>query len=289
MLIPRINAAGRIADATDVVRLLLTDSHGEAAYLAEWLNGLNLQRQQIGESVFNEAMEELRSSGDIENGAGAIVVAGKGWHRGVLGIVAAKITEAFYRPAFVLSIDNGVAKGSARSIPPFDVHGGLSRCKELLKSFGGHKQAAGLSLSVPDIDSFRRMISGIVRDTVPENDLVPVLRIDASLRLAEVTMDLVRQIAQLEPFGLGNEEPLFGARGLEVAQSRIVGNNHLKMYLRQNGKGIDSIGFDLGGMLGNARNGDLVDAAFLPVLNEWDGGRYVQLNLKALRESADSI
>jgi len=289
MLIPRINAAGRIADATDVVRLLLTDSHGEAAYLAEWLNGLNLQRQQIGESVFNEAMEELRSSGDIENGASAIVVAGKGWHRGVLGIVAAKITEAFYRPAFVLSIDNGVAKGSARSIPPFDVHGGLSRCKELLKSFGGHKQAAGLSLSVPDIDSFRRMISGIVRDTVPENDLVPVLRIDASLRLAEVTMDLVRQIAQLEPFGLGNEEPLFGARGLEVAQSRIVGNNHLKMYLRQNGKGIDSIGFDLGGMLGNARNGDLVDAAFLPVLNEWDGGRYVQLNLKALRESADSI
>ncbi len=289
MLIPRINAAGRIADATDVVRLLLTESYGEAAYLAEWLNGLNMQRQQIGESVHNEAMEELRSLGALENGAGAIVVAGKGWHRGVLGIVAARITEAFYRPAFVLSIDNGLANGSARSIPPFDVHSGLSRCKELLKSFGGHKQAAGLSLSVSDIASFSRMISGIVRDMVAENDLVPVLRIDASLRLAEVTMDLVQQIAQLEPFGFGNEEPVFGARGLEVAQSRIVGNNHLKMYLRQNGKGIDSIGFDLGGMLGSARNGDLVDAAFLPVLNEWDGGRYVQLNLKALRESADSI
>jgi len=289
MLIPRINAAGRVADATDVVRLLLTESHGEAAHLAEWLNGLNLQRQQIGEYVHSEAMEVLRSSRTLENGAGAIVVAGEGWHRGVLGIVAARITEAFYRPAFVLSIDNGLAKGSARSIPPFDVHSGLSRCKELLKSFGGHKQAAGLSLSVADIELFRHMISGVVRDTVTENDLVPVLRIDASLRLAEVTMDLVQQIAQLEPFGFGNEEPVFGARKLEVTQSRIVGNNHLKMYLRQNGQGIDSIGFDLGGMLGNARNGDLVDAAFLPVLNEWDGGRYLQLNLKALRESADSI
>jgi single-stranded-DNA-specific exonuclease len=102
-------------------------------------------------------------------------------------------------------------------------------------------------------------------------------------------MLLVQQIAQLEPFGFGNEEPVFGARQLEVTQPRIVGNNHLKMYLRQNGKGMDTIGFDLGGMLDNARNGDLVDAAFLPVLNEWDGGKYLQLNLKALRESIDSI
>jgi single-stranded-DNA-specific exonuclease len=289
MLIPRINAAGRVADASDVVKLLLTNSHREASHLAEWLNGLNLQRQQIGESVHSEAMEALRSSGALENGAGAIVVAGKGWHRGVLGIVAARITGAFYRPAFVLSIDNGLAKGSARSIPPFDVHDGLSRCKELLKSFGGHKQAAGLTLSVPDIDLFRKMISGIVHDRVPESGLVPVLRIDAPLRLAEVTMLLVQQIAQLEPFGFGNEEPIFGARQLEVTQPRIVGNNHLKMYLRQNGKGMDTIGFDLGGMLDNARNGDLIDAAFLPVLNEWDGGKYLQLNLKALRESIDSI
>jgi len=289
ILIPRINAAGRVANATDAVKLLLTDSQTEAAHLAEWLNGLNLQRQQIGEYVHNEAMEVLRSSGALENRPDAIVVAGKGWHRGVLGIVAARITEAFYRPAFVLSIENGLAKGSARSIPPFDVHSGLSRCKGLLKSFGGHKQAAGLSLSVADIDLFRKMISGIVRDKVSGNDLVPVLRIDASLRLVDVTKDLVQQISQFEPFGFGNEEPVFGARMLEVTQPRVVGNNHLKMYLRQNGNGIDSIGFNLGGMLGKVRNGDLVDAAFLPVLNEWDGGRYLQLNVKALRESVDSI
>jgi single-stranded-DNA-specific exonuclease len=289
MLVPRINAAGRIADATDVVKLMLTDSPGEATRLVEWLNGLNQQRQEIGESVYSAAMEALQASGAIENDAGAIVVGGKGWHPGVLGIAAARIADAFYRPAFVLSIDNGVAKGSARSIPPFNIHEGLRRCRGILRGFGGHKQAAGLSLSSADIDLFRSMISGIVGDTISGDDLVPVLRIDAPLCLADVTMELVREIARLEPFGCGNEEPVFGARGVEVVQPRIVGNNHLKLHLRQKGKAIDSIGFDLGGILGSVRTGNLFDAAFVPVLNEWDGGRGLQLNLKALRESGDGI
>ena len=289
MLVPRINAAGRIADATDVVKLLLTDSPGEAAYLAEWLNGLNLKRQEIGEYVHNKALEVLQSSRLSESGAGAIVVCGKDWHRGVLGIAAARLAEAFYRPAFVLSIEDGIAKGSARSIPSFDIHGGLSLCKSILKSFGGHKQAAGLSLRSTDVDSFREMISNIVCDTVSADDFVPMLRIDATVSLSDINMELAEQITRLEPFGCGNEEPVFGAKGLEVTQPRIVGNNHLKMYLRQNGKGIDSIGFTLGGTFGNARNGDIVDAAFLPMINEWDGGRNLQLNLKALRESTNGI
>ena len=289
MLIPRINAAGRIADANDVVKLLLTDSDDEAMRLAEWLNGLNVRRQEIGESVFSEAMDMLQASGSGPEGMGAIVVCKEGWHRGVLGIVAAKMTEAFYRPSFILSVEAGVARGSARSIPSFDIYHGLSRCNELLRTFGGHKQAAGLSLSSGDIDSFRDMISRLVLETVAEDDLVPVLRIDAPLKLSDVTADFIREITCLEPFGYGNEEPVFGAKRLEIVQSRIVGNNHLKMYLKQNGKGIDSIGFDLGGMLDEVGPGAMVDAAFVPMMNEWDGGRNLQLNLKSVRESENRV
>ena len=289
MLIPRINAAGRIADANDVVKLLLTDSDDEAMRLAEWLNGLNVRRQEIGESVFSEAMDMLQASGRGPEGTGAIVVCKEGWHRGVLGIVAAKMTEIFYRPSFILSVEAGVARGSARSIPSFDIYHGLSRCNELLRTFGGHKQAAGLSLSSGDIDSFRDMISRLVLETVAEDDLVPVLRIDAPLKLSDVTADFIREITCLEPFGYGNEEPVFGAKRLEIVQSRIVGNNHLKMYLKQNGKGIDSIGFDLGGMLDEVGPGAMVDAAFVPMMNEWDGGRNLQLNLKSVRESENRV
>ena len=289
MLIPRINAAGRIADANDVVKLLLTDSDDEAMRLAEWLNGLNVRRQEIGESVFSEAMDMLQASGIGPEGTGAIVVCKEGWHRGVLGIVAAKMTEIFYRPSFILSVEAGVARGSARSIPSFDIYHGLSRCNELLRTFGGHKQAAGLSLSSGDIDSFRDMISRLVLETVAEDDMVPVLRIDAPLKLSDVTADFVREITCLEPFGYGNEEPVFGAKRLEIVQSRIVGNNHLKMYLKQNGKGIDSIGFDLGGMLDEVGPGAMVDAAFVPMMNEWDGGRNLQLNLKSVRESENRV
>jgi single-stranded-DNA-specific exonuclease len=289
MLIPRINAAGRIADANDVVKLLLTDSDDEAMRLAEWLNGLNVRRQEIGESVFSEAMDMLQASGRGPEGTGAIVVCKEGWHRGVLGIVAAKMTEIFYRPSFILSVEAGVARGSARSIPSFDIYHGLSRCNELLRTFGGHKQAAGLSLSSGDIDSFRDMISRLVLETVAEDDLVPVLRIDAPLKLSDVTADFIREITCLEPFGYGNEEPVFGAKRLEIVQSRIVGNNHLKMYLKQNGKGIDSIGFDLGGMLDEVGPGAMVDAAFVPMMNEWDGGRNLQLNLKSVRESEKRV
>ncbi|MGO9953636.1 MAG: single-stranded-DNA-specific exonuclease RecJ [Dissulfurispiraceae bacterium] len=289
MMIPRINAAGRLADANDVVKLLLTDSEDEAMRLTEWLNGLNAKRQEIGESVFSEAMDMLQALDRKSEEIGAIVVGKEGWHRGVLGIVAARITNAFYRPSFVLSIEDGVARGSARSIPSFDVHDGLSRCNEILRTFGGHKQAAGFSLSADDIDAFRGMISRQVLDTVAEEDLVPVLRIDAPLRLSDVTANFVQEITRLEPFGCSNEEPIFGAKRLEIVQCRIVGQKHLKMYLKQNGRGIDSIGFDLGGMLDEIRPGGMVDAAFLPVMNEWDGGRYLQLNLKSVRKSADSL
>ncbi|WP_333654344.1 single-stranded-DNA-specific exonuclease RecJ [Dissulfurispira sp.] len=292
ILIPRINAAGRMSDANDVVRLLTTKSEAEAGELSKWLHDLNSKRQEVEESVYNEALEMLQKF-EIRNSkfkiGGAIVLASEGWHHGVVGIVASRIAEQYYRPTFILSIENGVAKGSARSIPPFDIHNGLTLCKDILKRFGGHKQAAGLSLLSGDIEKFRTMISDVVTNTLSEDDFVPFLHIDAAVNMSDISIGLIDEIARLEPFGYGNDEPLFGARGLEVIQPRIVGNNHLKMHLRQNGRRIDSIGFDFGGLLNTVEDNALIDAVFLPIINEWDGGRYLQLNLKAIRKTQSNL
>lgn len=282
IVIPRINAAGRIADANDVVRLLTTKSDAEAEKLAKWLNDLNAKRQEIEEIVHNEALEMLQK---IEIG-GAIVLAKEDWHLGVIGIVASRIAEKYRRPAFVLSIENGVAKGSARSIPSFDIHSGLTQLSDILKRFGGHKQAAGLSLKLEDIEGFRERISGIVLNSLSEEDFVPALNIDAQVNISEINPRLINEVASLEPFGYGNDEPLFGAKGLEALQPRVVGNNHLKMHLKQNGHRLGCIGFDFGDMMDTVESHALIDAVFVPTINEWDGGRYLQLNLKAIRPSA---
>jgi single-stranded-DNA-specific exonuclease len=282
ILIPRINAAGRIADANNVVRLLTTKSEAEAEELAKWLNDLNAKRQEIEEFVYNEAKEMLNS---MDTGQGAIVLAKEGWHHGVVGIVASRIAETYYKPTFVLSIDSGIAKGSARSIPPFDIYHGLTLCKDILKRFGGHKQAAGLSLKSEDIKGFMEKISGIVLNSLSEEDFVPALNIDAAVNISDINFGLINEVANLEPFGYGNDEPLFGAKSLEVLQPRVVGNNHLKMHLKQNGRRLDCIGFDFGDMLNTVEDNALIDAVFVPIINEWDGGRYLQLNLKAIRSA----
>lgn len=280
MLIPRINAAGRIANATDVVKLLTTKSEDEAGQLAGWMNNLNARRQEVEESVYDEAMKKVSS---MDPGKGALVVASEGWHIGVVGIVASRIAQKYYRPTVVLSINGGIAKGSGRSIPPFDLYEGLIECKSVLTRFGGHKQAAGLSLPAADIGHFRTMFCSKVRERLSEEDFLPVLLIDGAVSISDLSIGLVNELARMEPFGYSNVEPVFGSRGIEVVQSRIVGNNHLKMQLRQKGKKMDSIGFDFGSMLGSVEEGGIIDAAFVPTINEWDGGRYLQLNLKAIR------
>lgn len=283
-LIPRINAAGRIDDANRVVRLLTTKSDSEAEELAQWLNDLNSKRQDIEESVYNDALRILNNEdGSFERGA--IVLASEGWHHGVVGIVASRIAEEYYRPVFILSIKDGIAKGSARSIPPFDIYEGLSQCKDTIKSFGGHRQAAGLSLLSSDIEQFRKMISDIIFNTISEDDLIPVLNIDAAVNLSDIKEELINEISRLEPFGYGNEEPVLGTKRLKPIQPRIVGNNHLKVYLRQNGRGMDSIGFSFGNMINMVEDSNLVDIAFLPVINEWEGRKNLQLNLRAIRPS----
>ncbi|HSW64355.1 MAG TPA: single-stranded-DNA-specific exonuclease RecJ [Dissulfurispiraceae bacterium] len=283
VLIPRINAAGRVEDASVAVALLTTTSEDEAGEHARSLQELNAMRQEIEESVLKEAGAQLPEQAD---GQGPIFLAGDGWHPGVIGIVASRIADRYFRPVFVFSLAHGSAKGSARSIPSFNLYQALSECSSLLTRFGGHKQAAGLSLPVAQLPELRTRMTEIMNTVLSDDDFFRAIEIDASLNISDVTFRLVDEITRLEPFGYGNAEPVFGCRGLEATNPRIVGNNHLKMHLRQNGRGVDSIGFDLGGHFDMVDGGARIDAAFLPVLNEWEGGRSVQLNIRAIRLSS---
>jgi len=280
-VIPRINAAGRASDASNVVRLLLTDSEDEATALSSWLDGLNTERQRIEEEVRLEALYKLENKGVRS----AIVLSAEGWHPGIIGIVASRIVETFYRPAFIISIEGHTAIGSARSIPPFDIYEGLAGCRELLTGFGGHKQAAGFRLSTDDIPSFEEKINRIVEETLIESDFTPSLEIDADVNLSHINFNLMKELKLLEPFGVGNPVPLLGSKGLEVLRPRVVGNNHLKMKLRQRSQSLDAIGFDMGSFFERLEVSTMIDAAFTPSINEWQGGRCLQLNLKAFRPS----
>jgi len=281
-VVPRINASGRIGDARDVITLLLSGSPEESLSIAEKLDKTNSERQRIEEETYQEAISQLDEKGHDA----AIVLCGKDWHAGVIGIVASRIADKFCRPAFIFTQEGDVVKGSARSIPSFDIYKGLSGCGDILLSFGGHRQAAGLRLNKSDLPLFEERINAMIRSAVKREDFIPVVKIDAEVVLPEVNASLVREISMLEPLGFGNPEPLLGSRGLDALNLRIVGKNHLKMKLRQRAHSIDAIGFDMGELLEHLSSSVSLDAVFTPTINEWNGSRYLQLNLKACRPAA---
>jgi single-stranded-DNA-specific exonuclease len=266
-LVPRINAAGRLGDASEVVELMLTDSEKKAKEIARSLHNKNSERQKQEEVVLEEALKVIEKEGY----GPAIVLAGEGWSEGVVGIVASRLVDLYQRPSFVLSIKDGVAKGSARSVQGFDIHAALAEAGSHLIGFGGHKQAAGLRLQASELEAFRKKMEAIAASQM--EGFTPVLNIDAEVDLKDVTYSLVSELGALEPFGYGNPEPVLGSRDLEVINPRVVGNNHLKVKLRSGNCAHDAIGWGMG----------RVDAAFAATINDWNGSRLVQLSLKGLR------
>ena len=281
-LVPRINAAGRIGDAQDVVRLFLSDAEEEAYDLAAWLDRTNGDRKKIEEIVYQDALSALRD----RDPAAVIMLAKEGWHPGVLGIVASKLTESFNLPAFIFTIENGIAKGSSRSIPAFDICAGLSECRDLLIAFGGHKQAAGVKLRAEDLPALEKRLSQIIQRDVSPEDLVPTLEIHASVLLNQLDTQLMRELELLEPFGYGNPEPLLGAKELEIMYPKVLKDRHLKMKLRKSASYLDAIGWDMGHLLEELSQAAIFDAVFTPSYNDWNGNRNIQLVLKGLRPSA---
>jgi single-stranded-DNA-specific exonuclease len=282
-LAPRINASGRLARADTAFRLMTTDSREEARELASALDAVNRERQAMEEGIWEEARQQCRGT-DTE-AAGALVLSSEEWHPGVIGIVASRIVEEFYRPTALISLQNGLGKGSARSIPGFDLYQGLVACSDLLMGFGGHKYAAGFTILQDNIPRFREQLSSLVLERVGAQGFIRTLSVDGAVMLDELTIELMQELEKLAPFGQGNPEPRLGARGLEVVSSRIVGNNHLKLRLRQqSGISLDAIAFNRGNLLGKqVRDGARMAAVFTPRLNAWNGKTTVELEIRDIK------
>ena len=282
-LAPRINASGRMERADMAFRLLTTDSREEALTIATSLDGVNRERQAVEEGIWNDARRLcLQTDTDA---SGAFVLESEAWHPGVIGIVASRIVEAFFRPTALICVRDGVGKGSARSIPGFDLYAGLVACKDLLLGFGGHKYAAGFTIAKDNIPLFRERLSSLVLERIGPEGFVRTLSIDSAVTLDELTMDLMQEMERLAPFGQGNPEPRLGARGLDVVSSRIVGKDHLKLQLRQQGGApLGAIAFKRGDLFGKqARDGARLAAVFTPRLNAWNGRTTVELEIKDLK------
>src|SRR4030066_355897 len=277
-LIPRINAAGRIASSLDAVELLLTENIDEARMLAEKLDGYNRRRQSMEKKILNEILEKISNTPDIER-MNALVFASDKWHPGVVGIVASRLVDLFSRPAFVISLNNGVGKGSGRSISDFNIYKGIQQCASLLLSYGGHYRAAGISIKEEDIDEFSGLLNEIIQNTVESTEAVSQTLIDSECQFSDINLNLINQMEMLAPFGCKNPEPVLCARNIQVSSPSIVGNNHLKMKLTSKGMSCDSIWFSMGNYL-SALSGANLDVAFTPQINYWSGSSEIQLKMK---------
>lgn len=287
MVAPRVNAAGRMASADLATRLLLASDEAlaeEAQALAQQLDAENTKRRSEEQEIVAAAKKAVENDPDV--GAHTVlVVAGEGWHRGVIGIVASKLVDAYYRPAIVLSIEHGVAHGSCRSIPGFDVLGGLEACACLLDRFGGHKQAAGLQLDAAKIPAFRRAINDYAADALSPDDLRPNLSFDGPLDFDVLTPRVVNDLMAMAPFGLANPKPVFSASGIDVVDGpRRLKERHLKMSLRQKGRTFRAIAWNavekepvLAGGAG------ALEVAYALEQNEFNGNTYTELRLSDVR------
>lgn len=279
---PRLNAIGRLGDAGDGIKLLLTDDPTTAMTLARELDRVNEQRQTLDQRTLDEALQQLDRECDPDRDA-ALVLAAEGWHPGVVGIVASRVVERYGRPTFLLALDGELGKGSGRSISGFDLHDALHDCADLLERWGGHKMAAGLTLKRSNLAAFRERFAEVGRTKLSPDDLGPRQRIDVELPLHEATLELEKLCRHLEPTGLGNPGPVFGARGIQWGNAKVVGSGHLKGTLSSNGHKLDAIAF---GWADRAPNlGAPVDVAFRLEENTFNGRTSLQARVVAISPS----
>ncbi len=291
MLAPRVNAAGRMATPDIATRLLLATNEAmadEARALAQQLNDENLRRQLEEADLVSQAKKPIET--DPAVGAhNVLVVGGDGWHRGVIGIAASKLVDTYHKPAIVLSIDGDVAHGSCRSIPDFDMLAALEHCAELFIRFGGHKQAAGLTMEAARVPEFRARVNGYADEVLEPDQLRPRLRIDGPLSLKAITPDLVRGLDSLGPFGMGNPRPVFHAGPVEIVDGpRSIKDRHLSMTFNQDGRRFRAIAWraaEQAEFLDKHRSG--VDLAFSLDRNEYQGETYLELSVADIKALGD--
>jgi len=282
-LAPRINAVGRLGHALPAVELLVTRNHFQAMKIAGILEEENRRRKEIDTKTLVEALAKIESSYNPKEDV-TIVLASDEWHPGVIGIVASRIIEKYYRPTVMITIDSGIGKGSARSIPNFDLHSALKACSDLFLQFGGHKYAAGLTIQEANIPEFRRRFNEIAKTMLTDDDLIPKVKIDDDLTFDEIDHELVRMLGLLAPFGPRNSRPSFVSYNTQlVGDPRIVGNNHLKFKVRQNGTAFDAIAFNRGADAERISERGEVDLVYHIEENTYLDRTRLQLKVKDIR------
>jgi single-stranded-DNA-specific exonuclease len=284
VLAPRINAAGRLGAASRAVELLTCTEEATAQELALVLEEENQNRRKIDEEMFTRAQQLVEQYLDLENDA-AIVLHQETWHPGVIGIVASRLVEKYYRPTVMLTTVDGVVKGSARSVAGFDIYQALKKVEDKLLQFGGHRYAAGLAVEAERLDEFREAFNAVVKELLPDELRTPEIHIDIPLDLKEITPKFIRLLKQFAPFGPQNMRPVFLTHAVEVVGSgRIVGKDHLRFKVRQDGIVLDAIGFNLGRFLPQLAPGrkDL-QLVYSVEESEWNGETFPQLKVKDLK------
>lgn len=275
-LIPRINAAGRIASPEDSIKLLLTDNPAEAAAVARKLETYNRERQSLEKAILAEALSAIESEASSHP---AFILSSSNWHPGVIGIVASKLVDIYYRPVMLISLKNGIGKGSGRSVSEINLHEILNACNTYLIAHGGHRYAAGISIREDMIGEFRNAFFGMLSRQSGISGIGPQTVIDAQCTLAEVDGNLVSQFEMLAPFGNMNPEPVLCSRQVQVSALSVAGNRHLRMRISGDGVSRNSIWFGKGALLGSISE-PLHDIIFTPQLNNWNGSSTIQLKIR---------
>lgn len=280
---PRINAVGRMAGASAAVDLFDAPDLETAMRLAVAMNEQNSARQEIEADILKQVMEQIESDTVLRDSHVA-VIAGEGWHRGVIGIVASKVVDHLHRPTIIISIENGVGHGSGRSIQAFHLLDGLESCSDLFERFGGHSHAAGLAMPAEKIDELRRRLNKHARGVLTDEDLVPVIQTDNPLPLKFASHETVEEITRLEPFGPGNSQPVFEAHGAQVVSApRVLKEKHLKFRVQQASRWLDCVWWGAGHRATDLFPGDRVSLAFTLSENTYNNNTQVQLTLRDLK------
>ena len=277
---PRINASGRMDTAETALNLLMSESDDEASELARTLEMFNRQRQKIEEKILEEAHDLIDREINFKEHK-IIVIAKENWHQGVLGIVASKLADKFYRPTIVISKVGALCKGSGRSIKNFHLFKALLECKDFLKTFGGHSHAVGLIITSDNIEGFRNKINRLAKEKLVLEDLLPSLEIDMELFLSDLNQEIITEFERLEPFGTGNPEPLFYTRNLKVrGQPQVLSRNTLKFWVTDGRITSQVIGFGMASFKDSLTNADSFDLVYTPKIDDWHGRASVLLEGK---------
>ena len=279
---PRINACGRMGFQEEALQLFLTEDSGEATKIAKRLVQFNQERQAKEKQIFEEVIEKIEKDDKDKK---CIVLAEENWHHGVIGIVASKITEIYYKPSILICLEGDKGKGSGRSVPGFDLYTALTKCSDYIEKFGGHSMAIGITIKKENFEKLKETIEKYAQES-NISDIMPIINIDKEINLKNINIEEVKSLELLEPFGEANKMPLFLLRNLKIDSIRALsGGKHLKLTLKQDNNIVDAIGFNMGDLSKEYLLGDKVDVVGTIEINSFGNKENIQINLKDIRKA----